>query len=312
VSKKIFKDPAHQELFDRQGFIALPFLTSDEVDYLEKLFDALHPQLSESGFFGGIYTGDNNYKDKASAEIVQVFSRAYDALFIDYTPFGGSFLYKVPGSNSALAVHQDWTIVDEDQYVALNCWVPLCDVSMENGPIMILPGSQYDNFNVVRAPTLPFFFSGDDEMVMKELIPMEVSAGTVIILNQSVIHYSPPNLSTRVRKAITAGIKSKGAPMQFHYKIPDKDELEVFEMPENFFLRFNNFIEDIGKRPYLGESKRFIPYQIPSLLGKALYEKMREMKTSAGFEMLSVYAEPSEAIPGLLQKAWAKIFSRGK
>ena len=297
MAKRIFKNEAHQQLFDKQGFIVLPFINEAEVAALDKLFDELHPNLSQSGFFSGSYSSDVQYKKTASNKIVEVFNRAYQELFINYTPFGGAFLYKVPGANSELAAHQDWTILDEQKNVALNCWVPLCDVSLQNGPIMILPGSHFDNFNVVRAPTLPFFFSGSDAMVVKELLPMEVKAGTAVILNQSVIHYSPPNMSNQVRKAITAGIKSEGAQMYFHYKVPDKNELEVFEMDDDFLISFTDFANDIGKRPYLGKSIGTLPYKLPQLGGQELYAKLKEMKEGAGFEMTPLEVPTSTNAP---------------
>lgn len=285
MSKRIFRSAAHQELFDRQGFIVLPFVNTAEVAQLNSLFDTLHPDIGQSGFFSGSYSADFEYKKKASDEIVKVFSRAYEDLFTDYTPFGGAFLYKVPGANSALAAHQDWTIVDEQEHVALNCWVPLQDITADNGPIMILPGSQYDNFNVVRAPTLPFFFSGNEDVIHPELIPMIVPAGTAVILNQSVIHYSPDNKSAEVRRAITAGVKSAGARMKFHYRIPGRDALEVFDMEDDFLISFRDFARDIGQRPYLGTYQGEIPYTMPQPDRERLREMISDMKTRAGYSM---------------------------
>jgi len=295
MAKRIFLSDEHQQTFERQGFIVLPFLTELEVAKLDAFFDELHPELHGSGFFSGSYSNDFHYKKRASDGIVKVFGRGYAEVFTDYAPFGGAFLYKVPGENSALAAHQDWTIVDESQHVALNCWVPLCDVTMENGPLMIMPGSHYDRHHVVRAPTVPFFFSGNDDLVMQQLVPMEVKAGTAVILNQSVIHYSPPNHSGRVRKAITAGIKSAGAQMYFHYREPDREELEVREMDDDFLIRFENFAEAIMQRPTMGTPIGHIPYVSPILEREALKEKLREMKTGAGFEMNAVEEAVAEA-----------------
>lgn len=142
MGKIIFKSQEHQDLFDKQGFITLPFLSRTEIEVLNKYFDDTHPNLIENGFVSGSYSSDFDYKKNASDKIVEVFTRAYEKYFINYTPFGGAFLYKTPGNQSALAAHQDWTIVNEDTDVALNCWVPLCDITTNNGPIMILPGSQ--------------------------------------------------------------------------------------------------------------------------------------------------------------------------
>lgn len=260
MAKRIFKDAAHQAQFDEQGYIVLPFVSEEKINELNELFDSLHPNLHQGGFFSGSFSSDFEYKKKASDAIVAAFSDTYERLFLDYTPFGGAFLYKVPGENSALAAHQDWTIVDEEKQVALNCWVPLCDVTKENGTLHVVPGSHYDKIKTLRAPTLPFYWHGNEEEIMAQLIPIEVKAGMAVILNQSVIHYSSPNRSQAVRKAITAGVKSAGAQLYFHYKIPDKNELEVFEMDDDFLLRFDDFMNDIGQRPKLGKSLGYIPY----------------------------------------------------
>lgn len=311
MAVRIFKSGQHQQLFDKQGFIVLPFLNSAEVDKLNNVFDELHTDVNTSGFFSGSYSPDFNYKKRASDEIVKNFTRAYEELFVDYTPFGGAFLFKVPGANSELAAHQDWTIVDEHKHVALNCWVPLSDISLENGPLMILPGSHFTNLNVLRAPTLPFFFSGEEKMIIDELEPMIVKAGTAVILNQSVIHYSLPNLGNSVRKAITAGVKSKGAQMYFYYKNlqEDKNELEVFEEDDDFLIRFDNFVEDISKRPKNGTSIGFIPYTLPQLKGKELFDKITEMKISAGFKMKTQYQVSEQVQNKSLFKKLVSIFS---
>jgi hypothetical protein len=133
---------------------------------------------------------------------------------------------------------------------------------------------------------------------------MYVKAGEAVILNQSVIHYSVPNKSNEVRKAITAGVKSKGAKMYFHYKVPDKDELEVFKMDDDFLISFNNFFEDIRQRPYLGESIGFKPYKSPILDLKALHKIIQRATTEAGY---SYNFEPSNA--SLFQRVIQKIFS---
>jgi hypothetical protein len=300
MSVRIFKNNEHQQIFDRQGFLTLPFINANEIKQLNQLFDDLHPDLKDNGFFSGSYSCDFNYKKKASDHIVKVFSRAYEEIFTNYTPFGGAFLYKTPGENSDLAAHQDWTIVDENTGIALNCWVPLCDISLANGPIMILPGSQFSKHPVLRSPTIPFFFAGQEKIIMDELEPMLVKAGTAVILNQSVIHYSPPNKSDSVRKAITAGIKSADSPMYFHYKIPNEDKLEIFKEDDDFLLRFENFEDDIHERPKLGESVGFIDYKLPSYNDEELYQKIKKMKESAGFEM-NTQMLPSEKI-GLVNK----------
>lgn len=281
---RIFKDDVLQTLFNRQGYVVAPFISTGEVKLLDELFDSLHPSLPKEGFVSSSYSQNYAYKKKASDEIVKIFSKHYERLFQNYQPFGAAFLFKIPSPNSQLAVHQDWTIVDEEKFVALNCWVPLIDADEKNGTLHIIPGSHYDAIKSLRAPTLPFFFTGDDDLVVEQCIPLHVKAGEAVILDQSIIHFSPPNISSKIRKAITAGVKTKGAPMHFHYfnAGEKEEEVEVFEMPEDFLLNFQNFYTDISKRPQTGKSIGWKKYEAPKFKRADLKTELVKLKANAG------------------------------
>lgn len=308
---QIFKNPDHQATFEKQGFVVIPsFLNSEEVQHMDKLFDELHPELAESGFFAGVYSSDLDYKKKVSEEVKVVYKRTYENTFINYTAFGGAFLHKISSPNSDLFVHQDWTVVEEEKHVALNIWVPLCDITADNGPLMVLPGSQYDAFNVLRAPTMRFFFDSDSNAVINQLEPLIVKAGDAVVLNQSLVHYSPPNVSGKIRKAITAGIKTKDAQMIFHYKDKDSkdDSIEKFEMDDDFFIRFENFFEDIYKRPVVGKSIGKINYSIPMLSGIELNNLIKKMKKDAGFDYFEPESIPEEKTDVVIENSKLSIF----
>src|SRR5271156_848481 len=139
----IFKDEQMQALFDKQGFLTVPFIDASELKQLNDLFDELHPDLPKEGFVSGSYSPNLEYKKKASDAIVKVLSKQYERLFVNYQPFGAAFLFKMPSKNSELGIHQDWTIVDENKFVALNCWIPLTDINEVNGALHVVPGSHY-------------------------------------------------------------------------------------------------------------------------------------------------------------------------
>jgi hypothetical protein len=295
AAPQIFKDSKQQALFEKQGFLVIPsFLNSEEVQHMDRLFDELHPNLPESGFFAGVYSSDFEYKKRVSEEVKVVYKRTYENTFMDYTPFGGAFLHKISAPDSYLFVHQDWTVVEEEKHVALNIWVPLCDITADNGPLMVLPGSQYDAFNVLRSPTMRFFFDDDSSAVINQLESLIVKAGDAVVLNQSLVHYSPPNVSGKIRKAITAGVKTKDAQMIFHFKDKDSedDSIEKFEMDDDFFIHFENFFEDIYKRPTVGTNIGTINYSVPMLSGIGLNNLIKKMKNDAGFDYFV-----SESIP---------------
>jgi hypothetical protein len=249
----------------------------------------LYPSISEQdGFVSGSYSDDYAHKKRASDEIIDIFSRHFERLFINYQTFGGAFLYKTPSQSSELGIHQDWTIVDEEKYVALNCWVPLIDVNERNGALHVLPGSQYTKRHTLRAPTIPFFFTGSEKEVISMTIPFYVKAGEAVILNQSIIHYSPPNLSGKIRKAITAGVKTIGAPMVFNYK-NTAGQLERFQMPEDFLISFQNFAKSIFEQPKGGTLIGTYDYKEDKLDKEELIPLLTDLKSKAGYATTSPF-----------------------
>ena len=290
--ERIFKDDAMQAKFERQGFVVVPFLEEKELAFLNELFDELHPQLpSGAGFVSGSYSNDLDYKKKASNTITQLFSKQYERLLVNYQPFGAAFLFKMPSQNSELGIHQDWTIVDEEKYVALNCWVPLTDITEQNGALHVLPGSHYSKIKTRRAPTIPFFFSGNESEVIPHTIPFYVKAGEAVILNQSVIHFSPPNRSDKIRKAITAGVKTKNAPMLFHYKKKDSNKVIQYKMPEDFLIRFEDFATSIFEEPVLGEKINEMEYQNPVLEKEKLQVVIKKLKRNTELSFMEKFTQ---------------------
>jgi hypothetical protein len=315
----IFQDPELQAKFESQGYVKIPFLTQEEVTYLVELFWKLHPNLDTKGFQSSSYSSDYGYKKNASDLVTAVFKPHYERIFKNYRAFGSAYLYKQPDTYSELPVHQDWTIVDEEKYVALNIWVPLIDVTSFNGALHVMPGSHYGVLKPLRCPTLPMFFDGYEQLMIDNSIPMEVKAGEAVVLNQSIVHYSPPNKSDKIRIAITSGVMSAAPKMNFHY-CPDrsKNEVEVIEMEDDFLISFENFYEAILKRPLMGKSLGFKPYTIPLLNEHELKDILLKMKERAGLppilaesspvksnvvvEEKTAMAPPQKAAPSLLQR----------
>ncbi len=291
----LLKDSGLQSLLDRQGFVVIDLMDTATAQKLLETFQEFHPVLPQSGFVSDSYLSDATFKKQVSQVISSILAPWFEKTFQNYQSFGGTFLYKIPSTDSHLDAHQDWTIVEEDREYALNCWIPLCDVDEQNGTLFVLPGSHYDGFVSKRAPTLPFFFEGNEDLILRELIPVPLRVGQALLLNQSLIHYSPPNQSDKVRVAITAGVKTKGAPMKFHYRNGSK--VEVYAMPEDFLLGFTDFLKEIYEKPK-GVLLSSYRYQSPVLSRNKLRSVICTMKSNAGYETVD---------RGLLSRVWRKV-----
>ena len=148
----IFKDKKLQKQFDENGYVKIKLLESTDVEALLKLFTQHFPNPSKD-FFSSSYESNFDFKKEVSRQIGDVICNRLDSQFENYTWFGSAFLSKGNGDRSEMPMHQDWTIVDEKRFVALNIWTPLQDTTEENGTLEVIPGS-HKWHDSLRAPSL--------------------------------------------------------------------------------------------------------------------------------------------------------------
>jgi hypothetical protein len=247
----IFKNRLLQENFDRDGYVIISFLSNYQIEALNNLFKYHFPEVKSNMFGSSTYLSDYKIKRIISDSIDNIIGESLDNYFKNFTAFGSAFLYKTPGPQSELCAHQDWTIVDEMKAIAVNIWFPLIDTNIHNGTLSVLPKSHSRNLMTYRSPTLPFFFQGNDDIVLRNMTPLDVNAGQAVVLNQSLIHYSCPNLSDKIRVSITSGIKTEQAEMIFLYKdkMDKHSPIEKYFMDDYFMQSFSEFFKDIQSRP---------------------------------------------------------------
>ncbi len=261
MKEPIFKDAEIQRKFDEDGFVKIALLSEDEVETLAKMRMEYFPEKG-SVFFSSSYLDDYDLKMEISNKIMSIINDCLAKQCVNYRLIGAAYLIKGIGKHSEMPMHQDWTIVDEQQFYAANVWIPLTDTNEVNGTLELMKGSH--NWNeALRAPTLPMSFVGLEEKIKPKLTLVPAKKGEVIILNQATIHYSKPNMTDEIRPAITCGLISQHAPLKFHYWDKDRAQIEEFAQEDDFLLRFENFMEAIYKRPLMGTSKQFFDYSIP-------------------------------------------------
>lgn len=277
----IFVNRDLQAQFETDGFVQIELLHADDIAALRTLYAHYFP-ASPQAFHSSSYLADFAHKQEMSAAIQAILQPRLDAVFQRFTCFGSAFLTKNTGANGRMPMHQDWTIVDESQFVAVNIWTPLQDADAHNGSLQVLRGS-HRFLPVLRCPTIPFFYGDYQQEIQESLTQLTVRAGQAVVLNQALIHASPPNLSDEVRLAITTGIKTAQAPMRFHY-VTAPDALEVFAMDDDFLLRFDDFHKDIYQRPTIGKSLGTIPYAQQNPGRAAIVEMIRQAAPQPSLE----------------------------
>jgi len=116
-------------------------------------------------------------------------------------------IFKQPAIGGEVTWHQDGSFLYTVPQSVIGFWFALEDATLENGCLWVLPGqhksglrSRFRRINgQLQTETLPEAPSFDEN----DGTPLEVAAGTLVVLHGSLPHYSEANRSSKSRYAYT-------------------------------------------------------------------------------------------------------------
>ncbi|MEL7207903.1 MAG: phytanoyl-CoA dioxygenase family protein [Actinomycetota bacterium] len=215
----MFRDPARQEAFARDGFAVVPLVDDHGLRRLRELWDDLAPD-TVSGIYSNVHDTSPENNRRVDALFRELFEPRVAELFVDCYVAGNTFLVKGVGEGSESKLHQDWNNVDEQEAISVALWCPLVDVDEHNGALQVLPGS-HRLFAKARGITTPSVYLEFDERLEPLLHPVPVPAGTAVFYAHNLFHGSKPNHSDEIRVCAVSGVLPKGADHLHLWQSPD-------------------------------------------------------------------------------------------
>ena len=108
---------------------------------------------------------------------------------------------KAPGGGAAVEWHQDWAFYPHTNDDLLAVAIMLNDVGLENGPLMVIPGSHK---GAILDHSTNGVFAGainpeDPAFNINQAVPLTGRAGSMTIHHVRTLHGSAPNLSDQAR-----------------------------------------------------------------------------------------------------------------
>ncbi|HKK76945.1 MAG TPA: phytanoyl-CoA dioxygenase family protein [Saprospiraceae bacterium] len=232
---KILQEDQLDEQLLEDGYVIVPFFADEQIAHLRTLFAQLHTDPIQ-GFYASAHVPDPSFRTRISEEIRSVATPLVEQYFTDALALGGTFIAKAAGDAGILQPHQDWNIVDEEQHRSFNIWIPLVDVSKENGAVEILPGS-HRKLQTYRGANLPNAFDEVRPLVWAAMKTLEMKAGQALIYDHRLVHGSGANQSEELRLAIVLGTIHREAPMRYYYQREGK--INEYACSPAFYLEGN-------------------------------------------------------------------------
>lgn len=253
----LFRNIKQQEQFERDGYIVLPLFQLEQIEQIKGLYDEIPINL-DNIFDSSSFYPNLEEKTRLNNALSPIFQSQLQSVLNKHKALGTSFLTKQAKADSIMPIHQDWTVVDEEKYCSVTCWVPLQDTSIENGAIQVIPGSHKFS-SALRSPSLPISFNEIYEDLKPYLKTLKLKAGEALIFNHALMHASHPNLTETNRVAVTYGFTYEEAQLAMYYF--NKGKVKQYLMPDNMFIDYPNIREEAK----IGTLSREFEYVVPKL-----------------------------------------------
>ncbi len=264
--KPEFIDPLLEDEINDKGYVVIPnFLSPDEVKDLLGIYRSAHQECS-IGCWNSIYDLPAGQGRAISDRITEVSRPHLAKLFKNWKFPVAIFIVKNPRQGHASLVHRDDTMHDEQQVQYRQCWVPLVDITPENGPLYVVPKS-HSVFMDERPMFAPWPHEHLRLRLEKEFVPIYPKAGDLVVYFERTLHGSFTNESDETRPVFQGGIMHKDAEPWFTRYVPERNEVESYAVDYDFF--FNKEFEkpDFHVRYRL---VRTVPYNPPHVSAEDL------------------------------------------
>ncbi|KAI9168789.1 hypothetical protein LWI28_001971 [Acer negundo] len=113
------------------------------------------------------------------------------------------YIFKQPGIGGEVVPHQDNSFLYTEPTTCTGLWLALEDATITNGCLWAIPGSQKNGLvrRFLRGENGVYFDRPSPTYDQKDFVPIEVKAGSLVVVHGDLIHQSFENQSSKSRHA---------------------------------------------------------------------------------------------------------------
>ncbi|XP_010093365.2 phytanoyl-CoA dioxygenase [Morus notabilis] len=113
------------------------------------------------------------------------------------------YIFKQPGIGGEVVPHQDNSFLYTEPTTCTGLWLALEDATITNGCLWAIPGSQKNGLvrRFIRGENGVTFDRPSPNYDQKDFVPIEVKAGSLVVIHGDLIHQSCENQSSKSRHA---------------------------------------------------------------------------------------------------------------
>jgi Phytanoyl-CoA dioxygenase (PhyH) len=217
----MIRDEPTFEAVERDGWALLPPLDPPALHDLRALAAETaaaltrHARSSDVGFDELWGNPDLAYRREIQARLAGLLAPFFDRVFVGARAVLYNILVKrARAPRSAVPFHQDYAVIDErGGDTAIQVWIPLVDVTPENGALILVSGTHRDAPAVRPLDTQHPLAGHPVTALPPGAVQPRLAAGAGVVLTNRTAHASTPNATGEDRPAVGAVLVPRDAPL---------------------------------------------------------------------------------------------------
>jgi ectoine hydroxylase-related dioxygenase (phytanoyl-CoA dioxygenase family) len=209
------------------GYVVVDFLNPDELKEMQKGIRELGFGMdNEKKLRISVIQGSVEKRNEIFEKLSPVFQRTINEFLQNYKIIRIAVFDKLPGGDG-IRIHQHANLVDESKYRSLAIWIPLTETKVDMGTLHVAKGSHlFTNFIRSYDDYFTVFENVSARVMKRYSIPLSLTAGQAVIFDDRLIHWSPPNISSRIRTAIQLEMVPQEAELAIYYRANEQELLK--------------------------------------------------------------------------------------
>ena len=264
-NRGVFNDLNTDAEFKKEGFVVFDEEIAElTINHFRDKMNTLSPSdgfkagqktfIPEQSYHCTFFDSNLEYRKDVWNLMSEFFGGFIDRELSKYKLIQANIFIKPPGTGYVYP-HQNLTVVDEAYYSSLSLWCPLQDTGISNGTMQVVPGSQkqfelYRNADIYW-PLLEIFENDGKELLQS----LEVKKGSIVVLDDSIIHGTPVNQASESRVVFHAMLIPIEASPIFCDLDNRQESVKVYEVKDDFWQ-----FHIPGKKPVFQNPVKVEPY----------------------------------------------------
>ncbi len=246
--RNILHNETQNSLLIKRGYIQQQILCESEIHYLldqvrkvcpESDFQP-HEKISSHPHIFSSYTHTQNLREFSSRIVREILLPHVEKIFDNYRMISCGLFIKAPkGGWIDIHYHHQTInpIIDVEKYWLIDIWCPLMETDVFNGTFHAVPESHKIFPKIIHHTEgyVPFFQNYTEVIRQQYSIALPSKAGQAVIFEDSMLHWSPNNMTDSPRYAIHCScIPKEVTPVHVHFDPKNPSQFELYEATDKF------------------------------------------------------------------------------